>query len=80
MILQAEVHVYLQSNMITYIVESQDYELSQLLDELGGVVGLYIGMAIGTFFELLELLCLLLSSLECDEFYDFRTSPSTENA
>ena len=53
-------HVYLQSNMITYIVESQDYELNQLLGDLGGVVGLYIGMTIVTFFELLELLCLLL--------------------
>ena len=60
MILQAEVHVYLQSNMITYIVESQDYEFNQLLGDLGGVVGLYVGMTVVTFFELAELFCLLL--------------------
>ena len=56
---QAEVHVYMQTNMITYIVESPDYPLTQMLGELGGVIGLYIGMTIATLFELLELLCLL---------------------
>ena len=56
----AEVHVYLQSNMITYIDESADYEFDQLLGDLGGVIGLYVGMTIVTFFEMVEMLCLLL--------------------
>ena len=56
----AEVHVYMDSNIITYIEERADYEASQLLSDLGGVVGLYVGMTIVSFFELMEMLCLLM--------------------
>ena len=49
-----ELHIYLQSNSIQYVREEPDYEFSQLLSDLGGVIGLYLGMAVVSALELLE--------------------------
>ncbi len=54
-----ELNVYVQTNLITKIVESQDYEMIQLVSDLGGVLGLYLGMCIMSAVEMLEMLCLL---------------------
>ena len=61
-----ELLIYLESNTITVITESADYGVSQLLCDLGGVVGLYIGMTIVSFCEVFELLALLLCTTETD--------------
>jgi hypothetical protein len=55
-----ELNVYVQTNSITCIVESQDYELIQMLSDLGGVLGLYLGMCLMSAMEMLEMVCLLL--------------------
>ena len=55
-----EVVIYLESNTITVITEQADYEIGRLMSDLGGVVGLYIGMTLASFCELFELLALLL--------------------
>jgi uncharacterized membrane protein len=54
-----ELNVYVQTNLITNIVESQEYELIQLISDLGGVLGLYLGMCIMSAVEMLEMVCLL---------------------
>ncbi len=33
----AEVHIYLESNSIQYLIEEADYEFAQLMSDLGGV-------------------------------------------
>jgi hypothetical protein len=49
-----ELHIYLESNSIQQIIEEPDYEFSQLLSDLGGVIGLYLGMAVVSALELVE--------------------------
>ena len=54
----AEVHIYLQSHQIHVIKEEPDYEMSQLLSDLGGVIGLYLGVAIASAVEACEFVAL----------------------
>ena len=55
-----EVHIYLESNNIMTIEEQPNYGMLQLMNDLGGVIGLYLGLAVVSIFEICELLCLLL--------------------
>ena len=55
-----ELRIYLQSNTIAYVVESPTITLSQLLGNLGGVIGLYLGMTVVSAVELAEMLVLLI--------------------
>jgi hypothetical protein len=49
-----ELHIYLESNNIQYILEQHDYEFSQLMSDVGGVIGLYLGIAVVSAIELIE--------------------------
>lgn len=54
-----EVHIYLETNNIMTIEEQPNYGLLQLMNDLGGVIGLYLGLAVVSIFEICELLCIL---------------------
>ena len=56
----AEVHIYLLLKEIYVIKEEPDYELSQLASDLGGVIGLHLGMAIASAVELAELVVMIM--------------------
>jgi hypothetical protein len=45
--------------MMTMIVESVDYSLSSLCSDLGGGLGLWLGLAIASLVEIIEMICLL---------------------
>ncbi len=72
----AEVHITLESNIITYIDESAATSTSQLLGSLGGVIGLYLGVCLVSIAELVEFFCLLIYIVlqQC-----FRTVSSEES-
>ena len=53
-------HIYLQTNAVEVLAECEDYPLIQLLSDLGGVIGLYLGMTVVALIELGEMLLLLL--------------------
>jgi hypothetical protein len=53
------VHIYLESNNEHYILEQPDYEFATLLSDVGGVIGLYLGMAVVSLVEVLESCALL---------------------
>jgi uncharacterized membrane protein len=72
-----ELNVYVQTNSITYIVESQDYEFIQMLSDLGGVLGLYLGMCIISAVEMFEMLCLLVY-ITCRRMYGAVSSQQYE--
>ena len=50
----AEVQVYMHSNQVEVVKEEPDYDFKSLMSDLGGVIGLYIGMAVVGLVELLE--------------------------
>ena len=56
----ARVNVYLQSMTVEEYVQLPGYERANLLSDIGGTLGLWIGMSIITWCEVTELLCLLL--------------------
>jgi hypothetical protein len=50
-----EVHIYLETNDIQYIVESQEYGFIQLFADLGAVFGMYLGIAFATVWEMVDM-------------------------
>jgi hypothetical protein len=44
----------LESNNEHCVVEEPDYDFAQLLSDLGGVIGLYMGIAVASLIELFE--------------------------
>ncbi len=52
-----ELHVFLKTKDIEYISEEADYELASLFSDLGGVIGLYLGLAVVTILEFGEIAC-----------------------
>ncbi len=55
----AEVHIYIESGLVTYINESALISSSQVMGQLGGTIGLYLGMCIISLVEFVELCCIL---------------------
>lgn len=56
----ARLNVYVADNNVIITQESPDYELSQLVSDIGGQLGLWIGISVITITEMLELLWLLM--------------------
>jgi hypothetical protein len=55
-----ELRIYLESNTIAYVVEAPANTFSQLLGNLGGVIGLYLGMTVVSAVELAEMIVLFI--------------------
>ncbi len=54
-----ELHLYLQTNGIQMTTEVPDYPFANLLSDLGGVIGLYLGMTVISLVEFSELVIFL---------------------
>lgn len=55
----ARLNVYVADNNVIITQESPDYELSQLVSDIGGQLGLWIGISVITITEMLELFWLI---------------------
>lgn len=47
-------HVYLESLDLETMTETPSYRMTDLFADIGGILGLYLGLSIGTIFELIQ--------------------------
>lgn len=73
----ARLNVYVADSNVVVSEESPDYDPNQLVSDIGGQLGLWVGISIITITEVLELLCIL-CHLVLSHQND--TSPAEENA
>jgi hypothetical protein len=56
---ELKINFFFRSNTIALVVENEEYSLSSLSSDLGGVLGLWLGLAVASLVEMIEMLCLL---------------------
>ncbi|OAF69755.1 Amiloride-sensitive sodium channel subunit gamma [Intoshia linei] len=77
-----EVKVYYQEFNYETIVELPEYQIFQLISDLGGILGLYIGFSLLTIFEFLELMMDMLyvmASRPCNKISDVQQTTKDDS-
>ena len=78
-------NIYLKDLIVAEIIQKRTYELENLFSDMGGTFGLWIGVSILSWFEIVEFFCKLLASgarrmcrRQCAGVVDSRSSSTVE--
>ncbi|CAL1539952.1 unnamed protein product [Lymnaea stagnalis] len=68
-----KLNIYYEDLNYEHLSEQADYELSQFMSDIGGTIGLWIGLSVLSMFELLQLFLDLLTYVTCHQWLKRRT-------